>query len=110
VTIARPDLTIDDDQCRLATATLELVGRRWSGGILLALGRGATRFTEILRMVDGLSDRMLAARLRELEKALLVDRIVEPTTPVSIHYRLSAKGLDLLRAMQPIVQYSQRWE
>jgi DNA-binding HxlR family transcriptional regulator len=58
---------IDDDECRRATAIVEQVGRRWNSGILLALGRGATRFSEILVRVDGLSDRMLAARLRELD-------------------------------------------
>ena|ERR1700677_3977573 len=91
-------------------AIVERVGRRWTSGILLALGRGATRFTEILARVDGLSDRLLAARLRELEQLGLVDRIVEPTTPVSVRYRLTVRGRDLLTALQPIVAYGQRWE
>ena len=49
------------------------------------MARGANRFTEIVVRVDGLSDRMLAARLEELEQIGLIDRIVEPTTPVSAH-------------------------
>jgi DNA-binding HxlR family transcriptional regulator len=67
---------IDDEECRRATAIVERVGRRWSSGILLALARGAGRFTEIVAHFDGLSDRMLAARLRELEQIGLIDRIV----------------------------------
>ncbi len=101
---------IDDDECRRATAIVERVGRRWNSGILLALARGATRFSEIAASVDGLSDRMLAARLRELEQMGLVDRIVEPTTPVSVRYRLTVRGQDLLAALQPLVGYGQRWE
>jgi DNA-binding HxlR family transcriptional regulator len=101
---------IDDDECRRATAIVERVGRRWNSGILLALARGASRFTEILARVDGLSDRMLAARLKELEQMGLIDRIVEPTTPVSVRYRLTARGRDLLAAIQPLVDYGQRWE
>jgi len=101
---------IDDDECRRATAIVERVGRRWNSGILLALARGATRFSEIAASVDGLSDRMLAARLRELEQMGLVDRIVEPTSPVSVRYRLTARGQDLLAALQPLVAYGQRWE
>ncbi len=101
---------IDDEQCRRATGVVELVGHKWSSAILLALARGADRFGEILRAVDGLSDRMLAVRLRELEESGLVDRIVEPTTPVSIHYRLTARGRDLLAALQPLVDYGRRWE
>ena len=101
---------IDDDECRRATAIVEQLGRRWSSGILLALARGASRFTEIVARVDGLSDRMLAARLKELERTGLVDRIVEPTTPVSVRYRLTARGRDLLASIQPLVVYGQRWE
>jgi DNA-binding HxlR family transcriptional regulator len=101
---------IDDEECRRATAIVERVGRRWNSGILLALARGASRFTEIVARVDGLSDRMLAARLKELEQIGLIDRIVEPTTPVSVRYRLTARGQDLLASMQPLIAYGQRWE
>ncbi len=101
---------IDDAECRRAAAIVERVGRRWNSGILLALARGATRFTEITARVDGLSDRMLAARLKELEQLGLVDRLVEPTTPVSVRYRLSARGEDLLASLQALVGYGQRWE
>lgn len=102
--------TVDDDQCRRATSIVELVGRRWSSGILLALGRGATRFSEIVATVDGLSDRMLSVRLKELEHAGLIDRTVETTMPVSVRYRLSSRGRDLLAALNPLQQYAQRWE
>lgn len=101
---------IDDDECRRAAAIVERVGRRWNSAILLAVARGASRFTEILARVDGLSDRMLAARLKELEQIGLIDRIVEPTTPVSVRYRLTARGHDLLVSLQPLVAYGQRWE
>lgn len=101
---------INDEECRRTSDIVERVGRRWNGGILLALARGANRFTEILTRIDGLSDRMLAARLKELEQIGLIDRIVEPTTPVSVRYRLTARGRDLLAALQPLVAYGQRWE
>lgn len=101
---------IDDEECRRASAIVERIGRRWNSGILLAIARGSARFTGILARVDGLSDRMLAARLKELEQAGLIDRIVEPTTPVSIRYRLTTRGQDLMAAMEPLVAYGQRWE
>ena len=64
----------------------------------------------MLALVAGLSDRMLAVRLRELEHAGLVDRVVEPTMPVTIRYRLTVRGRDLLESLQPLVRYGQRWE
>jgi DNA-binding HxlR family transcriptional regulator len=53
---------------------------------------------------------MLAARLKELEQMGLVDRIVEPTTPVSVRYRLTERGQELLASLQPLVRYGLRWE
>lgn len=100
---------IDDATCREATAPLEFVGRRWTAAIMLALGRGATRFGEIEAAVDGLSARLLTTRLRELQEHDLVEREVIPTTPVSVRYRLTPRGRDLLTAMQPLVAYHLRW-
>ena len=58
--------------------------------------------TEVLVSVAGLSDRMLAVRLKELERAGLVDRVVEPTTPVTVRYGLTARGRELMEALQPL--------
>lgn len=100
---------IDDEACRRFISSTELAGRRWSPGILLALGRGATRFSAIAAAVDGLSDRMAAQRLRELETAGLVDRHVIPSTPVQVRYRLTQAGLELLQALQPLAAWGHRW-
>jgi DNA-binding HxlR family transcriptional regulator len=89
---------------------LEIVGQRWSPSILLALARGAERFTEITAIVAGLSARMLTVRLKQLEAADLVERAVTPTTPVTVRYRLTPRGDDLITALQPIAGHVQRWE
>jgi hypothetical protein len=57
-----------------------------------------------------LAAALAAARLKELEQLGLIDRIVEPTTPVSVRYRLTVRGQDLLTSLQPLVAYGQRWE
>jgi DNA-binding HxlR family transcriptional regulator len=101
---------IRDEECTRVSRTLELIGKRWSSAILLALARDATRFGEIRNIVDGLSDRMLVVRLKELERAGLVARSVEPTTPVSVRYTLTERGRELIAAFDPLVRYSQRWE
>jgi len=101
---------INDAECRRFSSSIELVGKRWSSGIMLALERGAERFGEILTAVDGLSDRLLAQRLKELEAADLVVREVIPSTPVQVRYRLTARGSDLMSSLQPLVDWSHRWE
>ena len=94
---------IDAPACRNLTTALEFLGKRWNGAILVALSRGADRFSLVLRGVPGLSDRMLAARLKELEQYGVVARTVIPTTPVQIRYQLTAHGVRVLRALEPLV-------
>ncbi|MGJ9425461.1 winged helix-turn-helix transcriptional regulator [Nesterenkonia halotolerans] len=106
----RVPLRINDEECRRLTGVMEIVGKRWSSGILLAVGTGAERFSEIERRVEGLSGRMLSVRLRDLEAADLIERLVEPTIPVSVRYRLSQRGVELMQSLQPIARYARRWE
>jgi DNA-binding HxlR family transcriptional regulator len=111
--VTTPDLAewqrIDDDECRQAAHVLEIVGKRWSSGILLAIARGADRFSTITESVLHLSTRMLAVRLRELEHAGLIDRVIIHTMPVSVRYQLTVQGRDLLTSLQPIAGYAHRW-
>ena len=100
---------INDNDCRRFQWAVELIGKRWSSGIMLAVWQGAERFSEIIARVDGLSDRMLAQRAKELEAAGLLAREVIATTPVQIRYRLTERGDDLMRSLQPLADWEQRW-
>jgi DNA-binding HxlR family transcriptional regulator len=105
------DLTlIDDEACRKFVAGIELAGRRWSSSILLAAARGATRYSEYYRMIDGISQRLLAQRLKELTEQDLLVREVIPTTPVQVHYHLSSRGKELMDSLTPLVRWGQKWD
>ncbi|MFJ4844740.1 MULTISPECIES: winged helix-turn-helix transcriptional regulator [unclassified Streptomyces] len=99
---------IDDSSCPNLQGALELVGRRWTGGILEAASHGARRFGEYRAMVTGISDRLLAQRLKELEAEGLIERTVVPTTPVQIRYSLAPDGRTLVEALQPLAMWSAR--
>lgn len=75
----------------------------------MAVWQGAERFSDIVAIVTGLSDRMLAQRLRELESADLIERQVIATTPVQVRYRLTPRGTDLIESLQPLVAWERRW-
>lgn len=91
--------------CPYYHAAVELIGRRWTGAIVRALLGEIHRFGELTATVPGLSDRMLSERLKELEAAGIVDRIVIPETPVRIEYHLTAKG----RALAAVVEAVSAW-
>ncbi|MFG2767650.1 winged helix-turn-helix transcriptional regulator [Streptomyces rubiginosohelvolus] len=85
-----------------------MIGRRWTGSVVQAAGQGARRFSEYRAMIEGISDRLLSQRLKELEAAGLIDRAVVPSTPVQILYQLTPDGQALVDALLPLAQWSQR--
>lgn len=88
---------------------VELIGRRWTGVVLRAMLRGATRFGDIRAAVPDLSDKMLAERLKELEGAGVVTRTVVPSTPVRVEYHLTEKGRGLEAVFEAVGAWVARW-
>ncbi|GAA3237572.1 hypothetical protein GCM10017691_36890 [Pseudonocardia petroleophila] len=98
---------IDEERCRGFQASIELVGRKWTAGILLAGMRGARRFVEYRALVAGISDRLLTQRLKELEDDGLVERTVVPTMPVLIRYEPTERARGLMQALHPLIAWSE---
>src|SRR5436190_23193523 len=91
--------------CRHYHRAVELVGKRWTGAILLVLLDGPLRFSEIRQLVPDLSDRLLSERLKELEAEGIVERTVIDDIPVRVEYALTDKG----NALQPAVRAPKSW-
>ncbi|MFF2051122.1 winged helix-turn-helix transcriptional regulator [Leifsonia sp. NPDC058194] len=84
-------------QCDAAVSlAFSILGKRWNGMIIDALGGGPTTFTGLSRTVTGISDAVLADRLAELAEAQLVTRTVDPGPPVAVTYALTPGGEKLL--------------
>ena len=88
---------------------VELIGRRWTGAILRALMSGVVRFSDLAGTVPGLSDRMLAERLKELEAEGIVLRTVIPETPVRIEYSLTERGRSLDGVIAAVSGWAEKW-
>lgn len=90
-------------------AAIELIGKRWTGAIVFALTERPLRFGELAKAVPGLSDRLLSKRLRELEREGLVERQVEPGSPVRVSYSLTEAGVELGPAIEELKTWANRW-
>jgi DNA-binding HxlR family transcriptional regulator len=77
-----------------------LLERRWLLSIMFAALGGALRFNEFAETVQGISARMLAERLRDLEAAGLIERTVVPSSPPTVQYSLTPRG----RALSPVME------
>jgi DNA-binding HxlR family transcriptional regulator len=74
---------------------LNLVGDKWSLLLIQHLADGPRRFSDLKRMVEGISQRMLTLTLRHLERDGLVSRTVYPTVPPRVEYALTPLGRTL---------------
>lgn len=81
---------------------LYVIGGKWRLRIIIALAEGYKRFNEVQRALDGISAKVLANELKEMELNGLVKRNVIPSTPVVIEYELTEYSdslSDVLRAL-----------
>jgi DNA-binding HxlR family transcriptional regulator len=86
---------------------LDRISDKWVVLVLCALGgdaaggssdaatRQAMRYSELSRLIAGVSQKMLTQTLRSLERDGLVTRTVTPTVPVTVSYELTALGVSL---------------
>lgn len=87
------------DYCPLFQHSIEVIGRRWTGSILKVIGDQALRFGEIRSEIPGLSDRLLDARLKELEAEHIVSRT---SNHGEVRYSVTKKGIGLWPALDAL--------
>jgi DNA-binding HxlR family transcriptional regulator len=93
----------ESSACRRISEILARVGDKWTVLVIVQLREGSLRFSEIKRRLGSISQKMLTATLRALERDGFVTRTVHPTVPPRVDYELTALGRDLL---QPVTAMS----
>lgn len=88
--------------CPISRA-VEVLGERWALLIVRDLLCGHSRFNDLARGNPGLSRSLLAKRLRQLERAGVVER-------VEGGYHLTAAGLDLRAVVFGLGEWGARWQ
>ena len=96
-------------RCIAFQQAIELLGKRWTGVIVYMLLQKPHRFNELLTSVQGISDRLLTERLRELEEHGLVERRVIPDSPIRVEYLLTEAGRDAEASVATIFRWGSKW-
>jgi DNA-binding HxlR family transcriptional regulator len=94
---------------------LERISDKWVALILAALGSGPDcageprpmRYSELSRLLAGVSQKMLTQTLRSLERDGLVTRTVVPTVPVTVSYELTDLGMSLYEMMRGLKRWAE---
>lgn len=91
-------------KCSLEAA-IDALGGKWRSLILWHLLEGKLRFSQLQKILPGISKKVLSEHLRVLEKNKLIIRTVYPTVPPSVVYEVSDNGKTLANILGELEQW-----
>jgi DNA-binding HxlR family transcriptional regulator len=84
---------------------------KWSVEILDTLSpRRRASFGELRRLIDGISPRVLSAKLKLLEEHGLLDRTIVPSRPPRPEYSLTERGQEVTRVGASVLRFLREWD
>lgn len=84
---------------------LDHVTSKWGVLLLVTLSERTMRWGELRRIVEGISEKMLAQTLRTLEADGIVHREVTPSIPPRVDYSLTPRGSELVARLLPLMEW-----
>jgi DNA-binding HxlR family transcriptional regulator len=94
--------------CKALGQVLDRVGDKWTVMVVGGLSKGPMRFNALLRLIGGVSHRMLTLTLRGLEHDGLVKRTVYPSVPAMVEYDLSDVSRSLIEPLSTLSEWVQK--
>jgi DNA-binding HxlR family transcriptional regulator len=94
--------------CKALGQVLDRIGDKWTVMVVGGLAKGPMRFNALLRLIGGVSHRMLTLTLRGLEHDGLVKRTVYPSVPPKVEYELTEVGRSLIKPLRALSEWVQR--
>ena len=84
---------------------LDHITSKWGVLLLVALSERTMRWGELRRVVEGISEKMLAQTLRTLETDGIVHREVTASIPPRVDYSLTPRGIELVTRLLPLMEW-----
>lgn len=90
---------------------LSILGKKWALFILRDISAyKVQRFNQLLKSLPGISPRVLATRLKELERAGLIARVeTRKSYPMAVRWALTEKGVDTIPIMMMMTAFESKW-
>ena len=90
------------------TATMMVLGGKWKPIILFCLKSGVMRFSELQKLISGITQKMLTQQLRELEEDGIIHREVYPVVPPKVEYSLTEYGKSILPILDSMAEWGEK--
>jgi DNA-binding HxlR family transcriptional regulator len=84
---------------------LDVISGKWKLPIIISIGVGNDRFTDIQESIPGITPKVLAKELKDLEQHKLIKRVVIEDYPVKISYRVE----EYADTLTPIIYSLKDW-
>jgi len=95
-------------QSCVLTECMSIIGGAWAPNVIWHLRGGPRRFNELRIDIPPVSAKVLSQRLKDLEARGVISRTIQPTTPPSVEYTLTALGHELVPALVAIVEVGEK--
>jgi DNA-binding HxlR family transcriptional regulator len=102
----KPGNLRETEPCKAVGEILARIGDKWTVLVVMLLGPGPRRFNELRREIGGISQKMLSATLRGLERDGFVTRTVYPTVPPRVDYELTDLGREMMRPVKALGEWA----
>jgi DNA-binding HxlR family transcriptional regulator len=89
-------------------ATINVLSGKWKVQAVWHLSFGPRRFAELRDLLPGVSEKVLTAQLRELEKDGVVKRIAVRSSPPKVTYSLSRSGQTLIPLLEDLCDWGSK--
>lgn len=86
---------------------MDRIGDKWSVTVICRLDDRPLRFNALRRAVGGITQRMLSATVRRLERDGLITRTVHPSVPPKVQYALTERGRSLHGILAELVAWTE---
>ena len=103
-------INVEFADCPVETS-LDILGKKWAMSIIRDVGfYGIDRFNQLLKSLPGIPSKVLASRLKQLEKTGFLARTVERAIPPQVvRWSLTEKGLDAGRVGMMMAAFGCKW-
>ena len=89
--------------------TVSIISDKWKVLIIRDLLEKEKRYSELMKSVVGISDKVLAKNLRELEQDGIINRKVYAVVPPKVEYSLTEKGQELKQILKEMEKFGLKY-